>query len=171
MFFQRFPFFLKLIKIALILSHPTPLIVSLAMSSSNKSSIISFTSSYFSILLSTISTILSVGTISQTPSHPIIAHLSFPWLLKLQISGSTTRICSSLDFLGLLLYSKSPNARDKFKFALILPSETNPPARRILSFSLGKSGLWSFDRAVIVLPELTTILRASPVFAQIIIFG
>ena len=39
------------------------------------------------------------------------------------------------------LKSKSPSARDKFKFPLTLPSITVPPASKILNFSNSKSGL------------------------------
>lgn len=83
---------------------------------------------------------------------------------KLVIGWSCSRI------LGRLLYSKSPIARDKFRFPSIRPSAfTKDPAFVILYLSRGFVGLWSKESGVAFLLTDTSALE-SPAFAQIIFF-
>jgi hypothetical protein len=147
--FKIFTQFLNYTITAVILSHPTPsknekIIqeVSWARFSSKNWHPVSSRDNPFSNLYSIKSQICSLDNFSQIPSHPIIKNLSeglklyfylaryiyiykINWLItRFCISGAAVIIYYSGFKLLSCLYSRSPNARDKFKFPLILPSIT-----------------------------------------------
>mmetsp|Transcript_34553 Transcript_34553/g.95167 ORF Transcript_34553/g.95167 Transcript_34553/m.95167 type:complete len:265 (-) Transcript_34553:587-1381(-) len=105
---------------------------------------------------------------SQIPSHPRTSNLSFSRTRRWEISGSQMILCSFGFSLLLLLYAKSPNARDKLRFPSTRPpistSVMKPPAFLIRVRSTCSVGLWSRDKATTRSPCDNT-QRESPAFA------
>ena len=79
-------------------------------------------------------------------------------------------IYSFSDSFLFYLYSISPIALDRFKFPLILPYQTSPPAFSTLLFSSISSGLWSIDISVHLSLFQIAVLE-SPALAVYILFG
>lgn len=59
------------------------------------------------------------------------------------MSGCAITSCLFTPYLRSSFYVKSPNARDRFRFAFTRFSDTQPPALSMRSFSSLFSGLWS----------------------------
>lgn len=115
------------------LSIPYSLLApSLATNYVRSSSKISPKTLLVSILLFTHFIISSEVFTSQIPSHPIITNYTFSFFI-FDMSGFAVIICSYGDNFVFCLYSKSPNALDRFKFPLTRPNDTSPPAFLILS--------------------------------------
>jgi len=102
---------------------------------------------------------------SQIPSQAMTKKSSLSSLLYLVISGTQVIICSSSTNFLLVLYSRSPSARDRLNMPLTLPSSTNPPAFLMRASSPGLSGLWSSLSSIAFL-FLDKTARESPAFAQ-----
>lgn len=69
----------------------------------------------------------------QMPSQPIRMNLSSALFLSMTLmSGLQVTICSEYGKSRLVLYMKSPKARDKFKLPFTLPFWMCPPAFSIL---------------------------------------
>ena len=95
---------------------------------------------------------------------------SSPEFLMILTSGFAVIICSSAGSLLFVLYYRSPNALDKFKFPFTLPYETIPPAFVIRLSSISSSGLWSkLKGTTSLLTDATA--RESPELAQMILMG
>ena len=122
------------------LSIPYYPLFSLAISSISNSSKMLPESVLFFILDETHSIIYSFFLTYQIPSHPIMMKSMFSFFI-IYMSGSAVIICSSAGNFLLFLYSKSPSARDKFRFPFTLPNDTYPPALCIRSIYFLSSGL------------------------------
>jgi len=73
--------------------------------------------------------------------------MNLHWLVSTEsISGVGITNCLSKAYLESSFYVKSPNALERFKLALTLLSDTNPPAASIRLLSKSFSGLWSNER-------------------------
>jgi len=119
----------NLTKMRLILSHPNPSYVSLAIKLSNKySQTLSISIFSYSILVLAILHISSVLRVSQIPSQPMIIKSSSFVSFLIYISGKAEIIYSSGLRLAFFLYSRSPRALVKLRLSLTLPSLIYPPA-------------------------------------------
>lgn len=124
----------NLMRMALILSIPYWLLLSLETRLPRSYSRISLFAIDFLILAAIHSTISALLFTYQIPSHPIIIKSMFSFFV-LVMSGFGVIICYS-GFSFTSLYSRSPNARERFKPPLTLPKFTLPPAFLILSSSI-----------------------------------
>ena len=102
--------------------------------------------------------------VSQIPSHPIRINSSLIDRVLFLTSGNAIISYSSGPRSTFFLYSKSPIARERFKFPFTRPSVMNPPAFFILALSFFISGLWSIDNSV-TFPFSEMTLLESPALA------
>lgn len=110
---------------------------------------------------------------SHIPSQPTIIQLISYERIVSVMSGNAVMMNSRgflfYGFLSFILYSRSPRARERFRFPFTRPWITVPPAFSILLFSVFVSGLWSMLRGKARAPFIAT-ARESPLFAQYILF-
>mmetsp|Transcript_41255 Transcript_41255/g.95518 ORF Transcript_41255/g.95518 Transcript_41255/m.95518 type:complete len:336 (-) Transcript_41255:194-1201(-) len=109
---------------------------------------------------------------SQIPSQANNRNSSSASLLNVSTSGVEHMICSEGGSNGFFLYSRSPMDRERLRLPLTRywttdPTccrSTEPPARRILSCSTGRFGLWSSESGT-ACPRRESTARLSPALA------
>ena len=104
---------------------------------------------------------------SQMPSQARSTYCVYASIGSIRTSGNAETAWSFARTCGLLLYSKSPRARERASMPLTRPSSTNPPERWMRDSSPALSGLWSSDISLARPPRDITV-RESPALAQII---
>lgn len=156
-----------MIKMALILSQPSPVFVSLANNIFNISSIIFL--GYLLILYWLRNKLTNPNVLStnfyQIPSHPITINSSYVAFIGIYfISGLHVIICYEYVKAVLRLYAKSPNALVRLSPPFTRPLTTVPPAFLIRLNYIGSCGLWSYENTTKV-PLRHKALLESPEFA------
>lgn len=157
---------LSLMRIAVILSHPIPIEVSLAKRSFNKFYIMTLLSFFiFNYDFKTsINPWLFSTYLYHIPSQPTIMNSSELSLSMTWMSGLHVIICYSYEREVFFLYPKSPNDRERLSPPFTLPIWMYPPAFLILASYSSFYGLWSNDNSI-ALPALQRTLLESPALA------